>query len=415
MSQAMLPPGFRFHPTDEELILYYLKRKVMGKKFQFMPISEVELYKFAPWDLPEMSCLRTKDLEWFFFCPRDKKYPNGSRANRSTEIGFWKTTGKDRTIVHDSRVVGMKKSLVFHTGKPPKGDRTDWVMYEYRLSDDRLAASGVPQDAYVICKIFKKSGLGPKIAEQYGAPFNEEDWEDDADLEASVAAFPFLPSTVQPSNSNHAIATTSVADPVPVPVVGTAMVEFVPESTAPIAILEPASVSVATDAISTRRSVELPVAATGTATSDPDPFIMPQCCTAFPDSPEMDGIQVDELTRILLDSPYCPGNLSCQLAPQQPPPAEVNFSEAEAAVFNESNWISGEVAYPIGVVPTGSSLAPATEGPYQQYIELNDVLFGVSIDSFFPDCFNPASSPEMDIDAFFSNEPTMSDAGSTAD
>lgn len=52
MSQAMLPPGFRFHPTDEELILYYLKRKVMGKKFQFMPISEVELYKFAPWDLP---------------------------------------------------------------------------------------------------------------------------------------------------------------------------------------------------------------------------------------------------------------------------------------------------------------------------------------------------------------------------
>lgn len=52
MSQAMLPPGFRFHPTDEELILYYLKRKVMGKRFQFMPISEVELYKFAPWDLP---------------------------------------------------------------------------------------------------------------------------------------------------------------------------------------------------------------------------------------------------------------------------------------------------------------------------------------------------------------------------
>jgi No apical meristem (NAM) protein len=93
----------------------------------------------------DKSCFRTKDLEWYFFCPRDKKYPKGSRANRSTEIGYWKTTGNDRSILHGSRVVGMKKSLIFHTGKPPKGDRTDWVMYEYRLADDQLAASGVAQ------------------------------------------------------------------------------------------------------------------------------------------------------------------------------------------------------------------------------------------------------------------------------
>jgi No apical meristem (NAM) protein len=52
MAQARLPPGFRFHPTDEELVSYYLKRKVMGKPFRFMAVSEVELYKFAPWDLP---------------------------------------------------------------------------------------------------------------------------------------------------------------------------------------------------------------------------------------------------------------------------------------------------------------------------------------------------------------------------
>ena len=52
MAQACLPPGFRFHPTDVELVSYYLKRKIMGKKLFVEAISEVELYKFAPWDLP---------------------------------------------------------------------------------------------------------------------------------------------------------------------------------------------------------------------------------------------------------------------------------------------------------------------------------------------------------------------------
>ena len=35
------------------------------------------------------------------------------------------------------------------------------------------------QDAFVLCRIFRKSGSGPKNGEQYGAPFVEEEWEDD--------------------------------------------------------------------------------------------------------------------------------------------------------------------------------------------------------------------------------------------
>ncbi|KAH6755788.1 hypothetical protein C2S53_009633 [Perilla frutescens var. hirtella] len=184
MVRNFLPPGFRFHPTDVELVLYYLKRKILGKKFHYEAIAEVNIYKFSPWDLPAKSCLKSKDLEWFFFCPREKKYSSGARVKRATENGYWKTTGKDRTISFNEKTIGTVKTLVFHLGHAPQGERTDWVIHEFRILDDQLAKDGV-QDNYVLCKLFKKNGPGPKNGAQYGAPFNEADWDDDNDEDVS--------------------------------------------------------------------------------------------------------------------------------------------------------------------------------------------------------------------------------------
>ncbi|KAK9061301.1 hypothetical protein SSX86_018481 [Deinandra increscens subsp. villosa] len=176
---SSLAPGFRFHPTDEELVRYYLRRKICGKPFRFDAISDVDVYKVEPWDLPGLSRLKSRDLEWYFFSVLDKKYGNGSRTNRATDRGYWKTTGKDRSVYHRSQLVGMKKTLVYHIGRAPKGERTNWVMHEYRLIDQDLEKAGIVQDAFVLCRIFRKSGSGPKNGEQYGAPFVEEEWEDD--------------------------------------------------------------------------------------------------------------------------------------------------------------------------------------------------------------------------------------------
>lgn len=177
-SATSLAPGFRFHPTDEELVWYYLRRKVSGKSFRVDAISEIDIYKVEPTDLPGLSKLKTRDKEWYFFSALDRKYGNGMRTNRATVEGYWKTTGKDRPVVHNSRVVGMKKTLVYHFGRAPRGKRTDWVMHEYKLVDEQLDKAAYPLEGFVLCRIFRKSGTGPKNGEQYGAPFVEEEWED---------------------------------------------------------------------------------------------------------------------------------------------------------------------------------------------------------------------------------------------
>lgn len=50
-STSSLAPGFRFHPTDEELVRYYLKRKILNKP-SFDAISVIDIYRSEPWDLP---------------------------------------------------------------------------------------------------------------------------------------------------------------------------------------------------------------------------------------------------------------------------------------------------------------------------------------------------------------------------
>ncbi|XP_050366247.1 NAC domain-containing protein 82-like [Argentina anserina] len=212
MGKLPFPPGFRFSPTDVELVKYYLKRKVMGKSVRIKVIAEVDIYKYAPWDLPERSCWRYGDLKWYFFCSRGMKYASGARVNRATEAGYWKMSGKDRPVNYNGEVVGWIKTLVFHRGKPPRGERTDWVLHEYRLDDKGLADMGVPQESCVLCVIFQKEGAGPKNGAQYGAPFKEEDWTDD-EVEICLNSVPHAdrpePDFVPPRGYGSSKATSS--------------------------------------------------------------------------------------------------------------------------------------------------------------------------------------------------------------
>lgn len=157
--QIELPPGFRFHPTDEELITHYLRPKVYNINFSPAPIGTVDLNKVEPWELPGMA--KMGEDEWYFFCVKDKKYPTGSRTNRATKAGYWKATGKDKEIYRSKKLVGMKKTLVFYQGRAPRGHKTNWVMHEFRL-EGKFLISKVTQNEWAISRIFHKSSSGKK-------------------------------------------------------------------------------------------------------------------------------------------------------------------------------------------------------------------------------------------------------------
>lgn len=166
--EKSLPPGFRFHPTDEELIFHYLRKKLTSTPCPVSIIAEVDIYKFDPWDLPAKAAFGEK--EWYFFSPRDRKYPNGARPNRAAASGYWKATGTDKPILASvgKENIGVKKALVFYRGRPPKGLKTNWIMHEYRLAATpnttkpiRIRESSMRLDDWVLCRIYKKSTPPP--------------------------------------------------------------------------------------------------------------------------------------------------------------------------------------------------------------------------------------------------------------
>ncbi|KAK8479165.1 hypothetical protein V6N12_037134 [Hibiscus sabdariffa] len=192
-------PGFRFHPTDEELLGFYLRRKVDKKPLRIELIKQVDIYKFDPWDLPtEASTVGgggdVGESDSYFFCKRGRKYRNSVRPNRVTGTGFWKATGIDKPVYAQSSspgqghaCIGLKKTLVYYRGAAGKGTKTDWMMHEFRLpTDDSNIVVGFPipkivtqeAEVWTICRIFKRNSSLKKY---------RPDWRQLAANKASIA------------------------------------------------------------------------------------------------------------------------------------------------------------------------------------------------------------------------------------
>ncbi|XP_057538734.1 NAC domain-containing protein 104-like [Amaranthus tricolor] len=157
-----LPPGFRFYPSDEDLVVHFLRRKDHDHSsiLPFHPrvIPDLDLYPYNPWEL-QGKALEEGD-KWYYYSRKIQ--------NRVTESGYWNPMGMDEPIISSSskKIVGMKKYYVFHIGEPPAGVWTSWIMHEYRLPDSGSTSRstsrktrGHPKldyNKWVICKVYEQ-------------------------------------------------------------------------------------------------------------------------------------------------------------------------------------------------------------------------------------------------------------------
>ncbi|CAH2075737.1 unnamed protein product [Thlaspi arvense] len=160
-----LAPGFRFYPTEEELILFYLHSKLHANRQDLDSVIPVLcIYDFNPSDLPQLAGERCRGdpEQWFFFIPRQERELRGGRPNRLTTSGYWKAAGSPSYVyASDNRAIGVKRSMVFYLGRFPTGRKTEWKMNEYQAIDgDAPSSKGtVPKlrKEFSLCRVYKNS------------------------------------------------------------------------------------------------------------------------------------------------------------------------------------------------------------------------------------------------------------------
>ncbi|KAM0853786.1 hypothetical protein ACQ4PT_050854 [Festuca glaucescens] len=126
--------GFRFLPTDKDIVLYYLKRKVLNQRLPVYHTIE-ERHDIYALDADEITLDENYGDEerlGFFFVQKQYAYNNGCYYR--TPDGYWRIRGRPTGVNHRGRTVGFKTAMDFHRGRPPHGCRTPWSMFEYALN-----------------------------------------------------------------------------------------------------------------------------------------------------------------------------------------------------------------------------------------------------------------------------------------
>ncbi|XP_030477836.2 NAC domain-containing protein 19-like [Cannabis sativa] len=136
------PPGYVFAPTDEQLIVHFLQKKVNGEFVNIPMIKHDNIYLYNPWQLIEKYPLQRYDKGClYFFTPLYKLSEGGNkRPSRSAGDGHYRTSRSYPIISSQGNQIGYTTHLKFYMGKPSNKDneanKTNWLLTEYRLTKE---------------------------------------------------------------------------------------------------------------------------------------------------------------------------------------------------------------------------------------------------------------------------------------
>ncbi|CAL9063303.1 unnamed protein product, partial [Musa banksii] len=142
----LVPSGYRFVPTAEELVVDYLANWVAGKPLPGRAVAFADVYGTEPWNL-----LGSDRQEGYFFAERQPKANGGSRVDRTAGTGSWLLNRRQEPVksIVDGReiVVGRRSYLSFKDGRRKN---SGWVMYEYEMCSSTF-------ETRVLCHVKKTS------------------------------------------------------------------------------------------------------------------------------------------------------------------------------------------------------------------------------------------------------------------
>lgn len=169
---VMAPPGFRFQPTDEELISYYLLPKFLGQTllYDFMKKQDLYGHNCTPWELFDVN----DDDSWIQDKPTEKSVyvfttlsklrtcesnDVRSRENTSKRAGCGTWVGSTKNLIRDGdgKLIGEKRLFVFKINEI--GVQFDlskacyFKMHEYCLSGINKDLDPADGCDVVLCKI----------------------------------------------------------------------------------------------------------------------------------------------------------------------------------------------------------------------------------------------------------------------
>ncbi|CAL9130172.1 unnamed protein product [Musa textilis] len=221
MTTSTVPPGYRFYPTEEELIGFYLRNKLDNRREDMervIPVADV--YRCDPWQLPPIAgeACRRDGEQWFFFCPRQEREANGGRPNRITPSGYWKATGSPSFVYSSgNRAMGVKRTMVFYQGSPPAYTKTKWKMNEYRALEEGAAgaistAAAKPRGEVSLCRVYTRSDCIRSFDRRPAAAAAVTDARRTAEVPRSSP----VPASAKRSSSHHSSSSDGNASRRPV-------------------------------------------------------------------------------------------------------------------------------------------------------------------------------------------------------